>query len=129
MDTRRFTTYERVGDAFIDSYYLRDAGSIENFRTAIGRIVEASQGGATACSDGTPAPNGLHVWVEFEDGRNSARMFTDPDEIIDFTKAYGVHQAKELEGRRIKAYFANSVTFGPMVGLEPLLNDAKDILN
>jgi len=118
MDTTRLTTYTRVGNAFLDKYYLEDVGSIENLKTRVEKIEEAFWGRTSPCLDGTPAPKGLNIRVSFN-SFSAGRTFVSPKDITDFMNAYNVKKPSKLIGKGVKIYHYCT----QLVGLEPLAQE------
>jgi len=111
-----FTQYERIGKAFINSYKLSLVGHIENLKTEEATIVEVFYGQTAPCIDGTPAPKGLNIRVNFDSYGCSGLTFTDSDDILDILNNYKVDKPEELIGKRVRTFCKGT----RLAGIEPI---------
>lgn len=122
METRRHTSYERVGAALINFVIFNgEVNEKYPFKKYIEEITSSELGQyKTPCMDGTPGPTGLHITSKGPFGE-AGLSFTEKEEIDYLLSSYGVKNAEDLVGKKIKTYNVGLT----LAGFEPVTKELK----
>jgi len=116
-DIDKLSKYIQIGNAFINEHYYNVMGHIDDLDTEEAVISDVFYGRATPCMDGTPAPIGLNIEVNFHGCLSAGVTFTNEDNIIKFMEAYGEKDTQNLIGRKILTYNSGM----ELMGIEPTI--------